>query len=249
MKIILYLEQKIMHERTEERILNSENRALIEFGVELTKRFQGTLHVIMAGYAEAQSYLREALARGCDEATLLLNKDNMFHKSISRAVAEEIGENYDLVLTGYRMLNGGSGYIAPQIAGILNIPYVSMVDKVDLHEGDLLITRKEERLKQLIQCNMPCMLAVGNKKNSNRAMTVMDIINACDKTITIVDLPYETEAISPFDEITLEKITHKTRDRIVYQTMKIDEDDTVISMEEAVDCILNTMLEKGVKHE
>ena len=93
------------------------------------------------------------------------------------------------------------------------------------------------------------MLAVGNKKNSNRAMTVMDIINACDKTITIVDLPYETEAISPFDEITLEKITHKTRDRIVYQTMKIDEDDTVISMEEAVDCILNTMMEKGVKHE
>lgn len=248
MKIILYLEQQMTHEKTEKRLLNSENRALIEFCVELTKKFHGTLHVMMAGIIETQDYLREALARGCDEATLLLNKDPMDHGSISRIVSEEISENYDLVITGYRMLNGNAGYIAPQIAGFLKIPYVSMVDSVSLHEGDLLIARKEDRTKQMIRCNMPCVLAVGNKKNSNRVMTVMDIMNACDKSIRIVPLQEKTKEAGPFDEISSEKVKHKTRSRIVYQTMKIEEEDRVISVEEAVDYILNTMMEKGVKY-
>lgn len=250
MKVLLYLEQRIDDEKTSEQMLNNENKALIEFAEDIIKKYSGSLCVMMSGDEQKKTYLREALARGCDEAILLQTDAVEMENGISRGIAENIRNQYHLVLFGYRMLDSTTGYLAAQVAELLNLPYINMVDSFEIIPDGVKIRRKEAHRMQEVRCFLPCVLAVGNRKNDGRPLTVMNIMQACDKEIQIIKIDHSGSAApSPFAAVESETLAYRKRKQEIYQTMALDEDEkeSVISLEESVGHILQTMLENGME--
>ena len=250
MKVLLYLEQRIDDEKTSEKMLNNENKALIEFAEDIVKKYSGSLCVMMAGDEQKKTYLREALARGCDEAILLQTDAVEAESGISHRIAEAVQGKYHLILFGYRMLDSTTGYLAAQVAERLNLPYINMADSFEIIPDGVKIRRREAHRTQEVRCFLPCVLAVGNRKNDGRPLTVMNIMQACDKEIQIVKIdPSDSAALSPFAAVESEALAYRKRKQEIYQTMALDEEEKepVISLEEAAGHILQTMLENGME--
>ena len=78
----------------------------------------------------------------------------------------------------------------------------------------------------------------------------MNIMQACDKEIQIIKIDHSGSAApSPFAAVESETLAYRKRKQEIYQTMALDEDEkeSVISLEESVGHILQTMLENGME--
>ena len=250
MKVLLYLEQRVEEDNTSKQMLNNENKALIEFAEDIVNTYSGSLCVMMSGDDRKKSYLREALARGCDEAILLQTDTVEEENGISRSIAKTIRDRYHLILFGYRMLDSTTGYLAAQVAELLDLPYINMADSFEIIPDGVKIRRKEAHRIQEVRCFLPCVLAVGNRENDGRPLTVMNIMQACDREIQTVKTDHPDSVVrSPFTEVRSEALSYRKRKQEIYQTMSLDEEekDPVISLEEVAEHIIQTMLEKGME--
>ena len=133
---------------------------------------------------------------------------------------------------------------------MLDLPYINMADSFEIIPDGVKIRRKEAHRMQEVRCFLPCVLAVGNRKNDGRPLTVMNIMQACDKEIQIIKIDHsDSAAPSPFAAVESETLAYRKRKQEIYQTMALDEDEkeSVISLEESVGHILQTMLENGME--
>jgi electron transfer flavoprotein beta subunit len=122
--------------------------------------------LVSIGEAWVESYLRNGLALGADKAIRIWDKDNPEssprQKALLLAGAASLN-NADLVLTGARSLDTGSGIVGQMTAARLGFPCVCDAIDIGLDAGQETITivkdiGKGEREK--IQCPMPAVITV-----------------------------------------------------------------------------------------
>lgn len=106
----------------------------LEEAVKFKEEFGGEIVAISMGPSQADSTLKEALARGADEAILL--SDKFFGGADTWATAytlsmgiKKLG-NFDLILCGEKTVDGDTGQVGPEIAEILDIPHAAFVSEV-----------------------------------------------------------------------------------------------------------------------
>jgi electron transfer flavoprotein beta subunit len=86
------------------------------------------------GPSQAESALRDALARGADEAILLT--DLKFAGADTRATSftlanaiKKLGE-FDLIICGEKTIDSDTGHVGPELAEMLGIPHFAYVSKI-----------------------------------------------------------------------------------------------------------------------
>src|SRR2546428_13924806 len=91
--------------------------------------------VVTVGPGGSRDALRQALAMGCDEASLI-TADSAAPLAVARALAKVVEEAQpDLVLCGKQASDDDQGFVGPALAGILCWPDVATITKVDQQEG------------------------------------------------------------------------------------------------------------------
>lgn len=119
----------------------------LEEAVRLKEEFEGSVTVISMGPPGAKETLRDALARGADDAILLTDKgfagSDTWATSYTLAMAiKKIGD-YDLVFCGEKTVDGDTGQVGPEIAEILIIPHVAYVNEVlECDEDGIIVQSK-----------------------------------------------------------------------------------------------------------
>lgn len=110
-------------------------RALAK-GVELAGEHGGRCHVVSVGPPSAAEVLREALACGADDATLLSDPALAGSDTLvtARAFAALVRRHtsVDLVLVGKSSLDAETGQVGPQLAELLDVPFAGAVRELDL---------------------------------------------------------------------------------------------------------------------
>ena len=146
--------------------MNAYCRRAVSKGVDLARQ-GGHCIVYTLGPSSAEDTLREAIAWGADEGVLIT--DPVFAGSDTLATARtlaaalEAGGPFDLVLAGRNSIDADTGQVAPEVAELLDLPFVSAVKDLEIEE-DLVRARCElDDGFKTVELRLPAVLSVAER--------------------------------------------------------------------------------------
>lgn len=184
-------------------IVNPFDSYALEEGVRLKERHGGKVTAISMGPPQAVEMLRDAISAGADEAILL--SDMAFAGSDTLATSTTLGKaiekikSYDLIICGRQTLDGDTGQVAPELAEVLDVPFVAYVSKVEeFANGKIKVQRMVEDGYETIETSLPAVITVAKEINIPRLPSLRGMAkakNAQIPTWTAQDIQADKETI------------------------------------------------------
>ncbi|MDR0956506.1 MAG: electron transfer flavoprotein subunit beta/FixA family protein [Endomicrobium sp.] len=188
-----------------EAIINPYDEYAIEEGVRIKEKLGGKVIVVTMGPPQAENALREAIARGADEAILVSDKafsgaDTLATSYTLFCAIKTIG-NYDIVICGKQASDGDTAQVGPETAEMLNIPHISYVKKIEtIDDKSIRVERMMEDGYDLIESSVPVLLTVVKEINTPRVISLkgkMAARKAIIKTFDAKDIGADVRKIGP----------------------------------------------------
>lgn len=167
--------------------VNEWDNYAVEEAIRIVEDKGGCVTVVTVGDDDADEVLRREMAMGAEKAILL--KDDAFEGSDTKGIATILAAcvkkgNYDLVLTGAQA-DQGYGAVGGMMAAILDYPYASLVNKIELGAGNVTVGREIEGGNQeMNEMALPCVLSIQTGINEPRYVGVRGI-----RKVASVEIP------------------------------------------------------------
>jgi len=184
-------------------IFGDMDKSALEEAVRIKEKTEGTKVIALAmGGAKLKDGIKEALAIGADEAVLLIDpafegSDTMgTARALAKAI-QRIGE-YDLILCGEGSTDNYSGQVGPRLAEILDLPQITYVRELEVGDGKLRAVRNMEESFEVVEAELPAVVAVADEINQPRLASLRDILRAARKPVqewTAADLGLSEEEV------------------------------------------------------
>jgi electron transfer flavoprotein beta subunit len=167
--------------------VNEWDNYAVEEAIQIRDNVGGSVTVITVGDDESEEVLRREMAMGADNGVLLC--DDAFDGSDGKGIATllkaavEKGK-YDLILTGAQA-DDGAAQVGGMLAAMLDYPYASLVNKIDVADGKLTVGREIEGGNQeMNEITLPCVLSIQTGINEPRYVGIRGI-----RKVASVDIP------------------------------------------------------------
>lgn len=150
-----------------------------------------TVSVVTLGSARARDALRQALAMGCDDATLVTGAEaeTLGGLGVARALAKVVEDaKPDLVLCGKQASDDDQGFVGPALAEALGWPHVAIVTKFEPADGGTEIWKEVEGGHEVWKAKGPVVLTVQKSAKEPRYPSLPGIMKAKKKEIPEKDL-------------------------------------------------------------
>jgi electron transfer flavoprotein beta subunit len=163
----------------------------------------GTVTVVTVGGDEDEEILRREMAMGAKNGVLL--SDEAFEGSDGRGTAAILKAfivkgQYDLVLTGVQA-DDGAAQVGGMLAAMLDYPFASLVNSIDVTDGKLKISREiEGGNKEMNEIDLPCVLSVQTGINEPRYVGMRGIRQVASipiPTLGTAELGVEPASVGP----------------------------------------------------
>jgi len=183
-----------------ETVINPFDTYAVEEGVRLKERLMqaneedssGEIEVIAIsmGPPQAESILREAISLGIDRAVLL--SDRAFAGSDTWATAltlahaiKQIGD-VRLVILGKQTLDGDTAQVGPELAQILNIPFIGYASSVnEINRNKMVVKRLMDDRYETFEVKLPAAISVGKDINIPRVPSLRGKLKAKNEKIPV----------------------------------------------------------------
>lgn len=135
--------------------------------------------------------LRTALAMGADDAIVIDTNEELDQYATAKALAAAIkaeGE-FKIILTGKLSIDDNASAVSQMLAEMLQVPHATVVSKLTVETENLVAEREVEGgTREVIQLQMPALVAANKGLNMPRYASLPGIMKAKKKTIKEVDL-------------------------------------------------------------
>ena len=152
--------------------INEWDNYAVEEAIQIRDRVGGIVTIVSVGDEASEEVIRRQMAMGADKGILL--SDEAFEGSDGKGIAgilkAEVDKgNYDLILTGAQA-DDGSGQVGGMMAAMLNWPYASLVNYLEVvDENTIKVGREIEGGNQeMNELELPCVLSVQTGINEPR---------------------------------------------------------------------------------
>ncbi|MHB1346862.1 MAG: electron transfer flavoprotein subunit beta/FixA family protein [Candidatus Humimicrobiaceae bacterium] len=164
-----------------ENIINPFDTYAIEEGVSLKEKLaafgENSLDIeviaLTMGPPHSESILREAISLGTDSGILL--SDRAFAGSDTWATSYTLSkaikkiEGWKLIILGKQTLDGDTGQVGPELAQILNIPFIGYASKIsEISDKKMVVKRLMEDRYETFEIRLPAAVSVGKDINIPR---------------------------------------------------------------------------------
>ncbi len=166
--------------------INGADEYALEEAVRLKEKQGGRVVALTAGPKRTEQMLREALAKGADEAVRVPMDDAGYDVGmVARILAAAIRTlPHDLVLTGVQSDDQGNSATGGLIAGLLGMPHASVVTRVEAKDGGLVVaTELEGGLQRVYAVPLPALLTIQFGANTPRYAPLPAIMKAARQPI------------------------------------------------------------------
>lgn len=208
----------------DQKISDIDKNALEE-AIKIKEEKGGNVTALLVGPSEADENVKELLAMGADKAILIPWEEDYDYHTVSKLLAsaiEQIGHP-DLVMCGEASLDLFSGQIGPRLAELLDLPQITYAQEVEVQD-DKVIGHKDLGDKVVtIESPYPALITVTKEINEPRLPSLMEILNAANKPVEVLEADSLLEDTSPKMETVKVKGVSMERKNIVYEDMDIDE--------------------------
>ena len=168
--------------------VNEWDNYAVEEAIQIVDNVGGAVTIVSLGDAESEEIVRREMAMGANNGILV--SDDAFERSDGKGVATILKAvvakgNYDLVLTGAQA-DDGAGQIGGMLAAMLDVPYASVVNSIEvLNDAQLKIGREIEGGNQeMNEIALPCVLSIQTGINEPRYVGIRGI-----RKVASVDIP------------------------------------------------------------
>jgi len=155
----------------------------LEAAIRIREEHGGKITAVSMGPAQAESALRDTLARGADKAILLTDRrfagaDTLATSYTLASAIKKIG-SFDLILCGEKTVDGDTGQVGPEVAQQLGIPHVSYVSEIkNLSKEKILVRSDMSGYYYLIESELPALITVTKDINEPRLPSLRDRLKA-----------------------------------------------------------------------
>lgn len=140
--------------------------------------------VVTIGPARSRDALRQALAMGCDEASLVVAEESPAPLALARGLAKVVEEaKPDLVLCGKQASDDDQGFIGPALAEILGWAHVATITKFVPGDGAAELWREVEGGHEVWKAKLPALATVHKSEKEPRYPSLPGIMKAKKKEI------------------------------------------------------------------
>ena len=175
-----------------EFIINPYDEYAVEEAIRVRDAQGGEITVVTVGTEDAEKELRTALAMGADKAVLINTEDDVENGdqfTTSKILAEYLKDkDADLIIGGNVAIDGGSGQVAPRVAELLDIPYVTTITKLDIDGSNVTIVRDVEGDSEVIETTLPLLVTAQQGLNDPRYPSLPGIMKAKKKPLDELEL-------------------------------------------------------------
>ncbi len=181
--------------------VNEWDNYAVEEAIQIAERGGGNVTVVSVGDAEAEEVVRREMAMGAAQGLLLT--DTAFDGSDGLGIATVLAAaarkgTYDLILTGAQA-DDGAAQVGGMLAALLDWPYASLVNRIEVKERSLRIGREIEGGSQEISdIETPCVLSIQTGINEPRYVGIRGIRKVASVEIPVLDaaaLGIDTSAV------------------------------------------------------
>lgn len=173
-----------------EAIINPFDENALEAALVQKETIGAKVTVVCMGPPQAEVALREALARGADEAVLLC--DRAFAGSdtwaTSYAIAQGIRtlDKVDVVLCGKQAIDGDTAQVGPGVAEFLGWPVITYVRKLEIDADKVRIERTFEDGFEKMEAPLPVVLTTVKEMNVPRMASLKGRMRAKKAEIKVL---------------------------------------------------------------
>lgn len=151
--------------------INEWDNYAVEEALQIVSRAGGQVTVVTVGGEDDEEVLRRQMAMGANAGALL--SDPAFEGSDGRGIATILSAfvkkgRYDLILTGVQADDGGA-QVGGMMAAMLDFPFASLVNSIEVHDGRLKVGREVQGGNQeMNEIDLPCVLSIQTGINEPR---------------------------------------------------------------------------------
>ena len=228
-------------------IINPYDTYALEEGVRLRERHGGKVTVISMGPPQTEEALREAISLGADEAVLLSDRafagaDTMATAYTLAKAIEKIGR-CDVVICGRQTTDGDTGQAGPELAEMLEAPFVAYVSQIEeVAEGRMRVRRMVEEGYEVIETPLPAVITVVKEINVPRLPSLRGIAkskSAVIPTWTARELSVDQDRVGLSGSAT--KVV-----KVFYPQRTCEGEILQGELENQVDCLIGKLKEGGL---
>jgi electron transfer flavoprotein beta subunit len=224
--------------------VNEWDNYAVEEAIQIRDNVGGTVTVVSVGDEESEEIIRREMAMGADKGVLL--SDAAFEGSDGLGVATILKSfvdkgKYDLILTG-ALADDGAGQVGGMLAALLDLPYASVVNKIEVKGDKLLVGREIEGGNQeMNEISLPCVLSIQTGINEPRYVGIRGI-----RKVASLEIPCDGKDACGLDAGVVGAAGSKVK-RLTYFVPELGEGAEMIegSTEEQVEKVIEILKAKG----
>jgi electron transfer flavoprotein beta subunit len=160
------------------------------------------IHLITVGGPEAEPIIRKALALGGDEAIRVNINSNDSYVIAQQIAAIAKQGSYDLIMTGKETIDYNSACIGSMLSAILDLPYVSLANHLEVNGNTATIQREIEGGEETNEVILPMIISCQKGMAEQRIPNMRGIMAARTKPLKVVE-PLATNAHTSIKEFSL----------------------------------------------
>jgi electron transfer flavoprotein beta subunit len=166
-------------------VISPFDEQAVEAALRIKDAQGGKITVISLGTNLLTDVLRKSLSMGADELILLDDEAFADGDSWSTAYAlamaiKKIGD-YDLIFCGRQAADWDAGQVGSGIADFLELPSVTVAQKIDITDGKARVERVTDDGYEVIEIPLPALITVSNELGEPRYPTLKGIMAAKKK--------------------------------------------------------------------
>ncbi len=176
-------------------ILNPYDEFAIEEALRTKEKFGGEVMLVTMGPVRAVEALRTGLAMGADSAVHI--KDDNFGLSDNYAIGKVLGSEikklgeFDLILTGFKIIDQESVQVGIHVAEELGIPHVTLVSKIiqiDPDQKKVTCQKEIDGGHVVVEVPLPALITCPDGMNEPRYASLPGIMKAKKKPLKEVGI-------------------------------------------------------------
>jgi len=142
--------------------------------------------LIHVGAADSEATIRKGLALGADDAVRIDSEgaDALFVADQIAAYAKT--NAYDLILVGKETINYNGSSVGAMIAGLLDLPFVSLATKLDVAGNKVTLEHDIDGGIRVVECELPLVISCAKGMAEQRIPNMRGIMAARTKPLAVV---------------------------------------------------------------
>ena len=181
-----------------ESIMNPFDEYALEEGLRLKDQTGARLSVVSMGPPQAMAVLRDALARGADDAVLVSSRafggaDTLATSyTISKAIVKHCGGTPDLVLFGKQAIDGDTAQVGPGVSEYLGASLITYAKDISLQASGaqtpaFRVTTQMDDGEHVIEGTFPAVITVLKEAHEPRFAPLSGARKAAKAPITVLN--------------------------------------------------------------